>query len=89
VPDFAQFLSLSIRPFSVAEWRKTAPDFVNSIKIKCIFMGLICSNFMRDAFTININVVSYVNLEREGVENKGLETNNKLGFREISLSGRH
>jgi len=44
---------------------------------------------MRDAFTININVVSYVNLEREGVENKGLETNNKLGFREISLSGRH
>jgi len=88
VPDFAQFLSLSIRLFSVAEWRKTAPDFVNSIKIKCIFMGLICSNFMRDAFTININVVSYVYLG-EGAENKGLETNNKLGFREISLSGRH
>jgi len=25
---------------------------------------------------------------REGPENKGLETNNKLEFREISLSGR-
>jgi len=37
---------------------------------------------MKDTFTINID------LEREGAENKGLETNNKLGFREISLSGR-
>jgi len=30
-----------------------------------------------------------VNLEIEEAENKGLERNNKLGFREISLCGRH
>jgi len=35
---------------------------------------------MRDTFTINIDLVSNVNLEIEGAENKGLETNNKLGF---------
>jgi len=40
---------------------------------------------MMDTFTININLVSYVNLEREGAGNKGLETNNKLGFRERFL----
>ena len=43
-------------------------------------MGQICSIFMRDTFTINIDLVSDVNLAIEGVENKGLETNNKVGF---------
>jgi len=40
-------------------------------------MGQICSNFMRDTFTINIDLVSDVNLEIEGGWNKGLEVNKK------------
>ena len=40
-------------------------------------MGQICSNFMRDTFTINIDLVSNVNLEIEGAGNKGLEVNKK------------
>jgi len=40
-------------------------------------MGQICSNFMRDTFTIHIDLVSDVNFEIEGAENKGLEVNKK------------
>jgi len=35
---------------------------------------------MRITFTRNIDLESDVNLEIEGAEKKGLETNNKLGF---------
>jgi len=43
-------------------------------------MACICSNYFRDAFTINIDIVSDVNLERDvsgEPENKGLEANIK------------
>jgi len=33
-------------------------------------MGQICFNFMRDTFTINIDLVSDVNLEIEGAETR-------------------
>jgi len=34
------------------------------------FMGLILFQFMKDVFTINIDLVSDVNLEIEGTENR-------------------
>jgi len=43
---------------------------------------------LRDSFTINIDLVSDVNLERGRAENKGLEINNKVRFREISLGNK-
>jgi len=40
-------------------------------------------------FSINTDLVSDVNLERKGAENKGSETYNKLGFVEFSLGNKH
>jgi len=60
--------------------QKRRPISRFSIKIKRIFGVEICSNFFRDTFTINIDLVSDVNLERETStepENNGLEANIK------------
>jgi len=44
-------------------------------------MVLICSNYLRDVFTIIVDLVSDVNLERDvsrELENKGLKANIKI-----------
>jgi len=57
-PNFDWFSSLSIRHFSGPEQEGSAPEFAQEEKRKTYFWAEICSNFMRDSFTINIDHVS-------------------------------
>jgi len=63
---FLVFGGFWIYIFRVSNGQNQRPNCRNNIKIKRIFMGQICSNFIRDTFTINIDPVSDVNLEIEG-----------------------
>jgi len=59
-------LALSIRKKSEHDLAKSEKDFTQKHKNKTYFMGLILFQFMRDIFTINIDLVSDVNLEIKG-----------------------
>lgn len=72
---FKAKLTLLIRKKSKHDLAKSEYDFVQKHKNKTYFKGLILFQSMWDAFTINIELVSDVNLEIEETENKGLEVN--------------
>jgi len=65
VADFECVSSLSIREFSAPDLVKSAPNFSKQHKTKTYFLDLYLFQCFRDAFTINIDLVSHVNLERE------------------------
>jgi len=85
------FFSFLVPQKLAAEWRNSAPEFVSRKYNRIVFLGSDLLQFYEGYFYYKYRPCIRVNLEREveGPENKGLETNNKLGFREISLSGRH
>jgi len=55
---FGPELALHIRKKSEHDLVKSEHDFAQKNKKKHIFMGMIWFQFMRDAFTINIDIVS-------------------------------
>jgi len=75
-PDFGWFWRLLSRHFSVSEEWESAPDFAQQHKNKTYFYVLDLFQFFRDAFTINIDLVSDENVSREPA-NKGWEVNIK------------
>jgi len=95
VADFDWFSNLCIWQFSTPDWWKSAANSAKQHKNITFFFGLDLFQFYEGYFYYKYRPCIRVNLERErerereGAKNKSLETNNKLRFREISLSGRH
>jgi len=71
---------LLVRQISVGEWRNSVTDFDSRKYNRNVFSGLDLFQFYEGYFYYKYRLCIRAKLEIEGAENKGWETNIKLGF---------